>query len=195
MTSLRAVFLDRDGVINALCVDPLTGQPESPLSVADVMLNEGVCREILRLRDVGYLLVGVTNQPSAAKGRVSLELQEAIHARVLDLLKTCGVILDTWKICPHHPESTVKELAVVCTCRKPKPGMLLDAAAELGIDIASSWMIGDSDSDVEAGRAAGTCTALIGVRESHKRSLSISATVTCESLEAAVDAIILDRNS
>lgn len=195
MTSSRAIFLDRDGIINVLFVDPLTGQQESPLKVEDVRLKEGASRDILRLREAGYLLVGVTNQPSAAKGRITLELQDAIHTRVLALLAEDGVVLDTWKICPHHPDGTVKDLTIICTCRKPKPGMLLDAAKELGIDLASSWMIGDSDSDAVAGRAAGTRTVLIGAHDSHKRLHTMPATFNCASLKEAVETILGDSSS
>lgn len=190
MSSARSVFLDRDGIINELCLDPATGYFESPLRVEDVRLKAGVSHEIFRLREIGFLLVGVTNQPSAAKGRISLLQQDAIHERVLELLAAEGVVFDAWRICPHHPDGTVKELAISCSCRKPKPGMLIDAAKELGIDIPSSWMVGDSDSDVEAGRAAGTRTALIGTRGSHKRSLSVFATNYCATFKEAVDAII-----
>lgn len=195
MTLSRAVFLDRDGIINALCPDPLTGQQESPLDLKDVKLINGISREIYRLGEAGYLLVGVTNQPSAAKGRITLELQDAIHTRVLALLAADGVVLDTWKICPHHPDGTVKDLTIICTCRKPKPGMLVEAAKELGIDLASSWMIGDSDSDAEAGRAAGTRTVRIGAHGTHKRSHTVPATFSCASLEEAVETILGDSSS
>lgn len=188
--TLRAVFLDRDGVINALCADPLTGALEGPLSVSDVQLLSGVTRDITRLQLAGYLIVGVTNQPSAAKGFISEEEQEAIHERVLHLLARDGVVLDDWRICPHHPEAVVAEFALDCACRKPKPGMLLDAAEYLRIDLAQSWMIGDSDSDVEAGIAAGTRTAIIGAVNSHKRRNPDRATLHCDDLAGVVEAII-----
>ncbi|HUY05694.1 MAG TPA: HAD family hydrolase [Acidimicrobiales bacterium] len=190
MTLSRAVFLDRDGIINVLWTDPRTGQPGSPLDVESVRLQGEIAREIIRFREAGYLLVGVTNQPSAAKGRISMVQQDAIHERVLDLLSAEGVALDAWKICPHHPDGIVKELALSCSCRKPKPGMLIDAAREFNINIASSWMIGDSDSDVEAGRAAGTRTILIGAPTSLKRSHAVFATSYCATFKEAVDIIL-----
>lgn len=193
MTLTRAVFLDRDGIINELCVDPESGKLESPLTLEDVKLIEGVSHGILRLREAGYLIAGVTNQPSAAKGRITLALQEEIHQRILELLSQSGVIFDAWRICLHHPDGALKELTGDCPCRKPKPGMILDIAAQLGIDLPSSWMIGDSDSDVEAGISAGTRTVLIEAGDTHKRSNVAFSTLVCPDLKAAVRLIENDR--
>ncbi len=147
----RAAFFDRDGVVNELVRDPTTGLPESPLVPDDVVLKPGVAGALKRLRNAGYLLIGISNQPAAAKGSVTLEQLRSVQARVEDLLRAEQVEADAFRLCFHHPEGVVAELALVCDCRKPAPGMLLAAASELEIDLASSWMIGDTDSDVAAG--------------------------------------------
>ena len=110
------------------------------------------------LRDAGFALVVVSNQPAAAKGTATLEELEAVSARVRELL---GVEFDGWYACLHHPDGVVPGLAGPCDCRKPAPGMLLEAARELELDLAASWIVGDTDADVGAGRAAGTRTVLV----------------------------------
>ena len=156
-----AVFVDRDGVINELVSDPVSGQPESPLRVDDVRLIPGAAAALRDLTDAGWRLVGVSNQPSAAKGLMTLTELHAIQARVLELLAAEGAAFDDFRLCLHHPEGVVLELAGECDCRKPAPGMLLSAANELALDLRRSWMIGDTDGDVQAGRAAGCRTILV----------------------------------
>lgn len=190
MNNRRAIFLDRDGVINELRIDPMSSELESPLSVADVALMPDVTKNISKLQRAGYLIIAVTNQPSAAKGRITEETQDAIQRRVVELLAEEGVTLDDWKICPHHPDGIIDQLTKVCECRKPKPGMLIEAAIAIGIDMSHSWMIGDSDTDVEAGFAAGTSTILLGAVETKKRQYDGPATFECVDLTIAVEMII-----
>jgi D-glycero-D-manno-heptose 1,7-bisphosphate phosphatase len=186
-----AAFFDRDGVVNELVRDPLSQLPESPLDPADVALVPGAAAALHRLREAGYLLVAVSNQPAAAKGVVTLEKLLAVQERVLDLLRGEGVVPDAIRCCFHHPEATVPELKETCRCRKPAPGMLFDAAAELDVDLGASWMIGDTDGDVAAGAAAGCRTVLITAPGSvHKRSGAARADVHAADVTAAVDAIL-----
>lgn len=171
MSSRAAVFVDRDGVINELVPDPRVGASESPLRVADVRLVDGAGLALARLAQAGWALVGVSNQPAAAKGSITLAELDAIQARVVRLLGTQGVSFDDFRVCLHHPDATVPELRGPCECRKPAPGMLLQAAAALSIDRARSWMVGDTDADIVAGRAAGCATILIeNPGSAHKRS-------------------------
>jgi len=171
--------------------DPLSRLPESPLNPDDVALVAGAPSSLRRLQNAGYLLVAVSNQPAAAKGLVTLERLHAVQERVLDLLRREGVAPDAIRCCFHHPEATVPELRQTCRCRKPAPGMLLDAAAELDVDLCASWMIGDTDGDVAAGAAAGCRTVLIAVPGSeHKRSGTAHADVHAPDLTATVDAIL-----
>lgn len=135
--------------------------------------------------------MGVSNQPAAAKGIVTLEQLDAVQERVLELLEKEGVVPDASRCCFHHPDATAPELRKTCRCRKPAPGMLLDAAAELAVDLHASWMIGDTDSDVMAGVAAGCRTVLIALPDSaHKRSGAAHADVHAVDLAAGVDAIL-----
>jgi D-glycero-D-manno-heptose 1,7-bisphosphate phosphatase len=189
-----AAFLDRDGTLNEFVPDPVSGLPESPLRVADVRLIEGAAAAARQLAQAGFALVCVSNQPAAAKGKVSLERLLAVHERVLELLREEGVQLDAFRLCLHHPQGVVPELSGPCACRKPAPGMLLDAAEELGLDLASSWMLGDTDSDVVAGHAAGCRTVLIEHPGSaHKRVSEESPDVVASSLADGVAQLLAER--
>jgi len=166
-----AIFLDRDGVLNELVRGAEDGQGESPLSVGDVRLIPGAAAAVAALRSAGYALVCVTNQPAAAKGQASVSTLQAIQRRVGELLAAEGAGLDAWRMCPHHPAGVVPELSGPCDCRKPAPGMLLEAAGEMGLDLSRSWLFGDTDADMLAGRAAGCRTVLVANPFSaHKRS-------------------------
>lgn len=153
----RAVFLDRDGV---LIED--TGYPDDPDRIA---LLPGVAEGLRRLQAGGWRLVVVTNQSGIARGKFSLETLEAIHARLRELLAAEGVRLDALYYCPHHPDGSEPRFRTACNHRKPAPGMLRSAAEALGLDLAACWMIGDKESDVRAGQAAGCRTVRIGPGE------------------------------
>jgi len=182
----KAAFLDRDGVLNELIPDPVSGAPESPLRRQDVALIPGAADAAARLRSVGYALVVVSNQPAAAKGSVSLEQLKDVHARVLELMAAAGAPIEDSRLCFHHPLGVVPELTGPCGCRKPEPGMLLDLARKLDLDLAASWMIGDADTDVAAGKAAGCRTVLIEHAPSaHKRSEEAAPDLTADDLPDA----------
>ena len=150
--SRRAIFLDRDGVL-VRDVGPLT-------NAADIVLTPGVAQGLARLSRAGFLLVVVSNQTAVARGlldeRGVIELQRQIEARIV---AENGPALDGFYFCPHHPQATRLELRADCACRKPAPGLLLQAAAELELSLAESFMIGDRASDVVAGLRAG-CTTI-----------------------------------
>lgn len=187
----RAIFLDRDGVLNELVADPVAGVPESPLRVDEVRLLAGAAGAVLRLAQCGFALACVSNQPAAAKGRLPVQQLLDVHARVLDLLGRRGVSFAASRLCLHHPDGVVRELAGACRCRKPAPGMLLDAGAALGVELGASWMIGDTDADVAAGRAAGCRTALIEYPGSaHKRRGGERPDLLAPDLGAAVAEIL-----
>jgi histidinol-phosphate phosphatase family protein len=164
-------FLDRDGVLNDGVPDLDTGMCESPLRVEDVRLLPGAATAAGALAAAGYSLVCVSNQPAAAKGKVSVGELLAVHERVAELLAGAGVCLDASLLCPHHPQGVVAELSVTCDCRKPAAGMLLDIAGRRGADLGACWMLGDTDADVRAGKVVGCRTVLIEYPGSaHKRS-------------------------
>jgi D-glycero-D-manno-heptose 1,7-bisphosphate phosphatase len=142
-----AVFLDRDGVINRVRVR--NGTPCPPAALQDLELLPGVAEALSALKACGYALVVVTNQPDVARGSTTRESVEAIHARMRSEL-----CLDAILTCFHDNHDD-------CECRKPRPGLLLQAARDLGLDLASSFMIGDRWKDVEAGARAGCRTLYI----------------------------------
>jgi D-glycero-D-manno-heptose 1,7-bisphosphate phosphatase len=183
-----AIFLDRDGVLNENVRDPDTGLAESPLDPADVRLLPGVAAAARTLVSDGYSLVCVSNQPAAAKGKVTVQELLTIHERVLALLAAEDVRFDAWRLCPHHPDGVVEELSGPCACRKPAPGMLLDAATALAVDLDASWMFGDTDADVLAGQAAGCRTGLLEYPASaHKRAARAHPDLLAADLHDALD--------
>ena len=185
------MFLDRDGVINELVPDASSGRHESPLVSSDVRLLPGAVIAVRRLREAGLFLVGVSNQPAAAKGTVLFEDLLSVQARVVSLLADAGATLDDWRLCMHHPHGVVPELTKTCTCRKPAPGLLLGAASEFNLDLGSSWMVGDTDADISAGAAAGCRTILLEQPLSaHKRSGTSSPDWRVTDLESAADLIV-----
>lgn len=191
-----AVFLDRDGVLNELVVDPRDGRGESPLRVSDVRLTAGAASAAKALRGAGFVLVCVTNQPGAAKGQAPVATLLAIQRRVAELLARQGAQLDAWRMCMHHPDGVVAELSGRCACRKPAPGMLLDAARELGLDLTRSWIIGDTDADVAAGKAAGCRTALVeNPASAHKRPRGEDWDVRAGDVQDAVAQLLALRGS
>ena len=147
----KAIFLDRDGTINKY-VGFLR-------SVEDMELTDDASEAIKLINNSGYLAIVVTNQPVIARGEVTYKELEEIHNKMETELGKQGAYIDGLYFCPHHPrkgyEGEISELKFECECRKPKPGMLLKAAKKFNIDLKKSWMIGDSDSDVQAGQAAG----------------------------------------
>jgi D-glycero-D-manno-heptose 1,7-bisphosphate phosphatase len=186
-----AAFLDRDGILNVAVPDPVSGELESPLLVEDVRLLPGAALAAERLASAGYALVCVSNQPAAAKGKATVKRLQAVHERVVELLADEGVSLDTTRLCPHHPAGVVPGLSRVCDCRKPAPGMLVDAAHSLTSDLSASWMLGDTDTDVEAGYAAGCRTVLIEYPGSaHKRHGAASADLLAVDLAGGVGRLL-----
>jgi D-glycero-D-manno-heptose 1,7-bisphosphate phosphatase len=165
--------------------------PESPLKAEDVSLLPGAAAAAQKLAAAGYVLVCVSNQPAAAKGTVELQQLLTVHERVVDLLAGEGVQLQASYLCPHHPEGVVAELSGLCDCRKPAPGMLLEAAGTLGLDRDASWMLGDTDADVAAGQSAGCRTVLIEYPQSaHKRLGDVSPTLLAADLCDGVGQLI-----
>ena len=142
-----AVFLDRDGVLVRARV--VAGLPYSIRDADDLELEEGAADACASLRAAGFLLVGVTNQPEVARGTLTRAAVDRIHERLLEILPLHEIL-----VCPHDDPDD-------CECRKPQPGMLLDAASRLGIDLEASFMVGDRWRDIEAGRRAGCRTVFL----------------------------------
>jgi len=143
-STLRAVFFDRDGVLNEVLLE--AGKARSPAGPEELTICSGVPDALRALKEAGFLLVVVTNQPDVARGMLRRDAVEAINARLLAALP-----LDAIYVCYHDDRDA-------CQCRKPRPGLLLRAAAEYAIDLPRSFMVGDRWRDVEAGRRAGCVT-------------------------------------
>jgi D-glycero-D-manno-heptose 1,7-bisphosphate phosphatase len=175
-----AVFLDRDGVLNRTAIRD--GKPCPPASALELHILPGVPEALQALRAGGYRLVVVTNQPDVARGTMARESVEGIHQRL-----TRELALDAILTCFHDDSDE-------CSCRKPKPGLLLKAAEDFGIDLGRSFMIGDRWRDVEAGRRAGCRTFFIdygylekqpGCCDTRVASLSAAAQVILAGLQLA----------
>lgn len=173
----RAVFFDRDGVVNEIVFREETGQLDSPFRREEVELTDGAAEAMRALQEAGYYLFIVTNQPGAAKGKTGLADLYDINTYICRMLAEKGVYIDGVEICPHYPgspgrdgiggagrraEKREKFLVCDCRCRKPKTGMIDALAGRFCIDKGHSWMVGDSYTDVLAGRGAGLKTAFIG---------------------------------
>ena len=159
---MKAVFRDRDGVINELVYHREHGIIDSPFTVEQFRLLPGVGEAIKEFHEMGYSLILVSNQPGIAKGHLSWETFEKIRQKMQEKLVEEGAFLDGEYYCFHHPEAKAKSLRTNCECRKPRPGLLLQAAREMDIDLSQSWIIGDGLTDVKAGKSAGTKTILVG---------------------------------
>lgn len=173
----RAVFLDRDGVINRAVVRD--GKPYPPACVEELEVLPGVAAALQRLKTAGYLLIVVTNQPDVARGTQSRAVVEAIHTRLASILP-----IDEFRAC-YHDEGDA------CACRKPKPGLILDSARAHGVDLHASVMVGDRWRDVEAGEQAGCATVFLdhGYAESEQQTPD----AVCGSLPEAAEWILSRR--
>jgi len=170
----RAVFLDRDGVL--IHTNVVDGKAYAIRDVAEFRILPGVPEAVQKLKAAGYQTVMVTNQPDLDNGLVTPETVAEIHKRLQSILHLDGVCC-----CPHAARRA-------CACRKPKPGMLLSAAAELNLDLKASWMVGDRASDVLAGKAAGCRTIFIDC--GYRETLPTDQNATVRSLPEAVDIIL-----
>jgi len=149
----RVVFLDKDGTLIENV--PYNADP------ALIRLMPEARRAIMRLVRAGFSIAVVSNQSGIARGYFPEAAMAAVRERLTELFAPMGADLVGFYYCPHHPEGSIEEFAIDCDCRKPAAGMILRAAAELGVDPAESWMVGDTLDDVEAGNRAGCRTILL----------------------------------
>lgn len=161
----RAVFLDRDGVINRLVYDAEHGLVDSPYHPDQFELLPGVGEAVRALNAEGWLAIVISNQPGIAKAKCTPGGLAAITERMHEHMAAAGARLDGVYYCLHHPDALVQEYRLVCDCRKPRAGLLHQAAQAHGVDLAASFMIGDGLIDVLAGRAAGCRTILLGTEK------------------------------
>ena len=164
MKKNKAVFLDRDGVINRAIVRE--GKPYPPSNINEVEIISGVKEALINLKNAAYVLIVVTNQPDVARGTTMQEIVEEINDSLMQHLPIDRVIT-----CYHDVKDN-------CNCRKPKPGMLLAGSEEFNVDLTSSYMIGDRWRDIEAGIAAGCSTVWINYGYSEKSPASFDYVVS-----------------
>ena len=179
------VFLDRDNTL--IANDGDLGDPNA------VVLLDGVPEGLVRLRDAGFVLVVVTNQGGVARGNYHEEDVDQVHAeiaRLIDLKSGRKGVIDRFYYCPFHPDGKVEKYRGEHSWRKPQPGMLLQAAMDLDLDLESSWMIGDQPRDIEAGINAGCRTVQLGTPDSMSHQADASAT----DLANAVDIVLATPN-
>ena len=176
----RAVFLDRDGVINRVAVR--NGMPKPPSNVEEFELYEDVPDGCARLKSANFLLVVITNQPDVGRGTQNREAVEAMNLKMQSALP----LLDRIEICYHAGERYDQP----CGCRKPQPGMILRAAAKLNIDLKRSYVIGDRWRDVDCARAAGSRAILI--QRGYKETLRKAPDFTVANFNDAVSAVLRD---
>jgi D-glycero-D-manno-heptose 1,7-bisphosphate phosphatase len=157
----RAVFLDRDGVINQMVYNPEFGTVDSPANPDEFILLPRAAEAVAQLSQLDVRVIVVSNQPGIAKGRFNYALLEDMTERMLDLIQSAGGRIDSVFYCLHHPDALLPLYRVRCDCRKPSPGLLFRAAEEFDLDLSRSFMIGDGVTDVLAGRAAGATTLFI----------------------------------
>ena len=153
MPGRKAVFLDKDGTLI----------PDVPYNVNPdlISLESGVVEGLKLLQKAGYIFIVISNQAGVARGYFQLEELENVKRKIDSLLEPGEIKIERYYFCPHHPQGKISEFTSSCECRKPRPGMILQAVEELDISIESSWMIGDILNDVEAGNRAGCKTIII----------------------------------
>ena len=173
---LPVVFLDRDGVISRTFIH--NAKPYAPRCLEDFKLMPNSRLSVMQLKQAGFMVVVVTNQPDIGNGMVALEVVESMHQKLLETTMVDDVFL-----CPHRQDEG-------CNCRKPKPGMLFDASEKHGIDLKKSFMVGDRASDIEAGKKAGCRTIFI---DRHYAELPpTTPEITVNSLQKAVKYILMN---
>jgi mannose-1-phosphate guanylyltransferase / phosphomannomutase len=187
----KAIFLDRDGVINKE-VDNLS-------NIDRFELIDGVIESIKLINESEFICIVVTNQPVIAKGFLTEKELKLIHNKMDTILGTYGAYLDALYYCPHHPErgfvGEIPKLKVVCKCRKPSNGMLMQASQKYNIDLSRSWMIGDRYVDVKAGKNSNCKTILLqtGHSGNDKNKFNIKPDYICKNLEKAIALILSEE--
>lgn len=169
----KALFLDRDGVLDDLALHEDTSGWEAPRHAGEVHLRPGVREALQQAADDGWLIFVVSNQPDAAKGKVTQADLDAVHERLLQLLD--GAPIKEFFYCFHRAEDR-------CECRKPGTQSVLTAATKYNVDLAQSWFVGDVDADIECGLRAGTHTALLEYEHSSDKRGNQRADLVCRDL-------------
>jgi len=170
----KAIFIDKDGTL----IDDVPYNVDPAL----IRLQKGAIEGLIKLKSEGYLLIIISNQSGVAHGYFTEDDLEGVKRRLHEMLEIHGVEFDGFYYCPHHPNGKIEQYAVTCGCRKPKPGLIFQAADHFNVELATSWMIGDILNDVEAGNKAGCRTILINnghetewIMNDHRKPTALAA--------------------
>ena len=184
MAGKRAVFLDRDGTINE--------EVEYLSDIEKLVIYPGAARAVRMINESGMATVVVTNQSGIARGYFDEAFVQAVHERIQEIFRAEGALIDRFYYCPHHPDEGRGTYLKDCDCRKPNPGMLLKAAEELDLDLARSYMIGDTMKDVETAHNAGVRAVLVTTGHGGSGESSAEPIHVASSLLEAVRWILSD---
>jgi D-glycero-D-manno-heptose 1,7-bisphosphate phosphatase len=190
MSLARAIFLDRDGVLNDLVYYADTGEHESPRTSADFRLLPDVTESLQRLQSAGWILFVVSNQPSYAKGKCTLDDLHGVEAALASMLAQHDIAIRDFYYDYTHPQAVLADYRRVSLTRKPAPGFLLQAAQDHAIDLTQSWMVGDRDTDIQCGQAAGCQTALITTSADAAKRGQSHPDLICDTLTHVVDTLL-----
>lgn len=157
----KAVFLDRDGIINELVYFPEQGIVDNPINPSQVRLVFGIDQLIKVSKRLGYLIIVISNQPAIGLKKLKNSDFKKIDKKINYLLKKNGANIDAWYYCFHHPFAKLEKYKKGCSCRKPKTGLFKQAANDFNIALSNSWIIGDGVNDIKAGKKAGCKTILL----------------------------------
>jgi D-glycero-D-manno-heptose 1,7-bisphosphate phosphatase len=186
----QAVFIDRDGVLNELVINNETNDYEPPHVPEDLILFPYTFEILQILQEAQFDLFLISNQPDYAKGKTTLENLKMVHEKLDRNLRLEGIHFREYYYCYHHPKGNVPGYSFECECRKPKPFFIQMAAKRYFIDLSNSWMIGDRDSDIECGKAAGIKTIMIENPQSSKYRGSSKPDFTAANLKDALEIIL-----
>jgi D-glycero-D-manno-heptose 1,7-bisphosphate phosphatase len=186
----KAVFLDRDGVINELIFNEKTGEFEPPHLAEELKLYDFSIKALKKISEKGFKLFLISNQPDYAKGKADLENIQAVHEELHNILIFHGIVFEKYFYCYHHPEGIHPGYAKECDCRKPKPFFILNAINEFNLDKKNIWIVGDRDTDILCGLNAGIKTILIKNKLSANYQGRVKPDFTANDLKEASDIII-----
>ena len=189
----KAIFLDRDGVINYPIFNQKINEYEAPHKPEDLKLYNDVIESLKDFKDLDYLLFVVSNQPDYAKGKTSLENLKTVHEKLSSVLSQHNIKIIEYYYCFHHPQGIIPEYSIKCKCRKPGTWFLEDAKLKYEINMQCSWFIGDRDTDIFCGQSMGTKTILIKTTQELSKVGKSNPDFKANTLKEIVD--IIKNNS
>ncbi len=185
----KAIFLDRDGVINYPVLNSKTNEYEAPHNEKDLKLFPGVLESLKELLELSYKLFLISNQPDHAKGKASFEGLQSVQKKLNSIFTENNIIFTEYYYCYHHPQGIIPEYSISCECRKPGNLFLRKAKLQYSLNMSSSWMIGDRDTDIHCGQSMGLKTILVKQFHSDGKSGQSNPEYKADNLIKAVSII------